>query len=163
MLCCFYACHTPIVGKTLAICQEKHGSFTNRQTLENDGKTYMLAPLSPRQVYKYQLKLNKAEEVEQTFLQNNGQDVRLSENKVILNVKHQKVKFQLLKTNLKASTKFFFLKGKGRIWRENKWRKQVIKEKCLGKVGQHLNFYAKQSDLTYVYFLYMPMILLLYK
>jgi len=35
----------------------------------------MFAPLSPRQVYKYQLKLNKAEEVEQTFLQNNGEDV----------------------------------------------------------------------------------------
>jgi len=70
----------------------------------------MFAPLSPRQVYKYQLKLNKAEEVEQTFLQNNGEDVRLSENKVILSVKHQKVKFQPLKTNLKASTKIFFLK-----------------------------------------------------
>ena len=39
----------------------------------------------------------------------------------------------------------------------------MIKEKCLGKVGKHLNFYAKQSDLTHAYFFYMPMILLLYK
>jgi hypothetical protein len=39
----------------------------------------------------------------------------------------------------------------------------VIKEKCLGKVGKHLNFYAKQFDLTHAYFFYMPMILLLYK
>ena len=37
------------------------------------------------------------------------------------------------------------------------------KKECVGKVGKHLNFYAKQSDLTHAYFSYMPMILLLYK
>jgi hypothetical protein len=30
--------------------------------LETDGKTYMFAPLSPRQLYEDQLKLKKAEQ-----------------------------------------------------------------------------------------------------
>ena len=33
----------------------------------------------------------------------------------------------------------------------------------LEKVGKHLSFYEKQSDLTHVYFYNMPLILLLYK
>jgi hypothetical protein len=41
----------------------------------------MLTPLLPI-VYKDQLKLKKAEEAEHVLLQNNGEDVKLSENKL---------------------------------------------------------------------------------
>jgi hypothetical protein len=50
--------------------------------LEKNGKIYTLVSLLPRQVYKDQLKINRVEEVEQEFMKNNGEDVRLSENKV---------------------------------------------------------------------------------
>jgi len=40
----------------------KYDGFKNWYTLEKDGKTYMIALLSPRQVYEDHLKLKKAEE-----------------------------------------------------------------------------------------------------
>ena len=40
---------------------------------------------------------------------------------------------------------------------------RVKKEECLEKLEKHLNFYAKQSDLTHAYHSNLPMILLLYK
>jgi hypothetical protein len=40
---------------------------------------------------------------------------------------------------------------------------RVRKEECLEKLENHLNFYAKQSDLTHAYHSNIPMILLLYK
>lgn len=51
------------------------------------------------------------------------------------------------------------------MWREMSGEKKekVRKEESVGKEGKHFNFYAKRSDLTYAYFSYMPMILLLYK
>lgn len=52
--------------------------------LKRDGKTYMLTLLSPRQVYKDQLKLKKVGETEEALLRNNGEDLRLSKNKVSL-------------------------------------------------------------------------------
>jgi hypothetical protein len=42
----------------------------------------MLALLSPIQVYENQLKLKKVEATKQTLLQNNGEDVRMNENKM---------------------------------------------------------------------------------
>jgi hypothetical protein len=47
------------------------------------------------------------------------------------------------------------------VWREKK--EIAIKEEYIEKVGKHLNIYAKQSHLTYAYFFYMSMILLVYK
>jgi len=35
----------------------KHGEFTNRYSLEKDGRAYSYTSLSPRQFYKDQLKL----------------------------------------------------------------------------------------------------------
>ena len=40
---------------------------------------------------------------------------------------------------------------------------KVRKEECVEKLEKHLNFHAKQSDLTHAYYFNMPMILLLYK
>jgi hypothetical protein len=40
---------------------------------------------------------------------------------------------------------------------------KVRKEECVEKLEKHLNFHAKQSDLTHAYDFNMPMILLLYK
>jgi hypothetical protein len=40
----------------------KYDGFKNWYTLEKDGKTYMIALLSPRQVYEDHLKLKKIEE-----------------------------------------------------------------------------------------------------
>ena len=37
----------------------KHNGFKNRYYLKNDGRTYTLVSLSPRQVYEDQLKLKK--------------------------------------------------------------------------------------------------------
>jgi hypothetical protein len=68
----------------------------------------MFAPLSHKQVYKYQLKLNKAKEVEQTFLQNNGEDVRLSENKVIHECETPKGKVSAIKDKFEGFNQDFF-------------------------------------------------------
>jgi len=59
-----------------------YNGFGNRYTLEKNGKIYTLVSLLPRQVYKDQLKINRVEEVEQEFMKNNSEDVKLSENKV---------------------------------------------------------------------------------
>jgi len=37
----------------------KHDGFKNKYYLKNDGRTYTLVSLSPRQVYKDQLQLKK--------------------------------------------------------------------------------------------------------
>jgi len=59
-------------------------------------------------VYKYQLKLNKAKEVEQTFLQNNGEDVRLNENKVIHECETPKDKVSAIKDKFEGFNQDFF-------------------------------------------------------
>lgn len=77
-----YAAHL-LFGR---LCQfdrkTKHGGFKNKYTLEKDGKTYTLTSLSLKQVYIDQLNLKKRKKNEQTSLQNNGKDMRLSKNKV---------------------------------------------------------------------------------
>jgi hypothetical protein len=44
-----------------------------------------------------------------------------------MSVKHQRVKFWLLKTNLKALAKK--KKTKGQVWRENEWKEERNGEK----------------------------------
>ena len=55
--------------------------------------------------------------------------------------------------------------GKAKSGDKMSWEKKVRmrKEQCVEKLGKHLNFYTKQSDLTHAYHFNMPMILLLYK
>jgi hypothetical protein len=50
--------------------------------MEKNGNIYTLVPLSPGKVYEDKFKLKKANEAEQEFMKNNGEDVRSSENKV---------------------------------------------------------------------------------
>jgi hypothetical protein len=50
--------------------------------MEKNGNIYTLVPLSPGKVYEDKLKFKKANEAEQKFMKNNGEDVRPSENKV---------------------------------------------------------------------------------
>jgi sulfur transfer complex TusBCD TusB component (DsrH family) len=72
----------------------------------------MFASLSHGQVYEDQLKLKKAKQVEKVLLQNNGEDVRLIENKVSHECKTPKGKVLAIKKKLKASTK---IKGRGEV------------------------------------------------
>jgi hypothetical protein len=83
MSCCsIHAIHV-LLGRPWQFDKKaKYNGFGNRYTLEKDGKIYILVSLLPRQVYKDQLKINRVEEVEQEFMKNNSEDVRLSENKV---------------------------------------------------------------------------------
>ena len=72
----------------------------------------MFASLSHGQVYEDQLKLKKAKQVEKVLLQNNGEDVRLIENKVSHECKTPMGKVLAIKKKLKASTK---IKGRGEV------------------------------------------------
>jgi len=49
--------------------KDKRDELKNRYFLENDGRTYTLASLSPKQVYEDQLKLKKKSEVEMVIQQ----------------------------------------------------------------------------------------------
>jgi hypothetical protein len=92
-------------------------------------------------------------------MKNNSEDVRPSENKVSYKseIKRGKV--------LAIRNKFGDFNKKNNIGRAESGEKivRVRKEKCLEKIEKHLNFYAKQSDLTHAYHSNIPMILLLYK
>lgn len=68
-------------------------------------------------MYEHQLNLKKTEEAEQALLQNNSEDVRLSDNKVSHECGTQRSKAWPLKTNLKASTKIK-IKGKSSVERK---------------------------------------------
>jgi hypothetical protein len=46
----------------------KHDEFKNRYSLEKDGRIYILAPLSPKQIYEDQIQLKKGYEEEQHVL-----------------------------------------------------------------------------------------------
>ena len=61
------------------------------------------------------------------------------------------VKFEGFSQSIKKN------KAKAKCGEKERVRKDVE------KMGKHLNFYAKQSDLTHTYFFHMPMILFLYK
>jgi hypothetical protein len=61
----------------------------------------MLTPLLPI-VYKDQLKLKKTEEAEHVLLQNNGKDVRLSENKLSHECETPKSKVSSIKDKFKG-------------------------------------------------------------
>jgi hypothetical protein len=69
----------------------------------------------------------------------------------------------ILEIGSKISTKKNTVKAKSGD--KMSWEKKVRmrKEQCVEKLGKHLNFYTKQSDLTHAYHFNMPMILLLYK
>jgi len=47
----------------------KYDGFSNRYTLKKDGKIYILALLSPKEVYEDQLKLKKKDEAEMVIQQ----------------------------------------------------------------------------------------------
>jgi len=57
----------------------------------------MFTPLSYRQVYEDKLKLKKTDEIEHALLQYNGEDVRLSENKMSHECKTPKDKVSVIK------------------------------------------------------------------
>jgi hypothetical protein len=89
----------------------------------------------------------------------NSEDVRPSENKV----SHE---CEIIGGKVLAiRNKFGDFNKKNNIGRAESGEKivRVRKEKCLEKLEKHLNFYAKQSDLTHAYHSNIPMILLLYK
>jgi hypothetical protein len=75
-----------------------------------------------------------------------------------MSVKQLEGKFWPLEIGLKISAK------KKNIGKDESGEKRVRvkKEKCVEKLGKHLFFYAKQSDLTHACHSNMPMILLLY-
>ena len=83
----------------------------------------MFASLSHGQVYEDQLKLKKAKQVEKVLLQNNGEDVRLIENKVSHEFKTPKGKVLAIKKKIKGIDQNK-REGRGRMWRENEWRKK---------------------------------------
>jgi hypothetical protein len=62
----------------------KHDEFKNRYSLENDGRTYTLAPLKPKQVIKDELKLKQKATFESIQTKNHGKIMRKSENKTSL-------------------------------------------------------------------------------
>jgi len=77
----------------------------------------------------------------------------------VMSVKQLEGKFWSLEIGLKISAK-----KKKNIGKDESGEKRVRvkKEKCVEKLGKHLFFYAKQSDLTHACHSNMPMILLLY-
>ena len=94
--------------------------------MEKNGNIYTLVPLSPRKVYEDKLKLKKANEAEQEFMKNNGEDVRPSENKVSNMCETSGGKVLTIRNRFED-----FIKkkkhGECREWREVR----VRKEKCV--------------------------------
>jgi hypothetical protein len=92
----------------------KHDGFKNRYSLENDGRIYTLAPLSPKQVYEDQNQLKKGYEEEQHVsakleeqkdsakmekqAEQHGEDVRKREKKVSHELKTQGNKVSAIRT-----------------------------------------------------------------
>jgi hypothetical protein len=93
-------------------------------------------------------------------MKNNGEDMRPSENKVSHECETIRGKVLTIRNRIEDFSK----KKKKNIGKDESGEKRVRvkKEKCVEKLGKHLFFYAKQSDLTHACHSNMPMILLLY-
>jgi len=68
----------------------KHDGFKNKYSLEKDGRIYILAPLTLKQVYEDQIQLKKSYEKEHSYstkveeqAEQYGKNMRKSENKVM--------------------------------------------------------------------------------
>jgi hypothetical protein len=82
----------------------KHDGFKNKYLLEKDGRIYTLAPLTPKQVYEDQIQLKKSYEEEHSDsakveeqVEQHGENVRKSENKVSHELKTKGDKVSALK------------------------------------------------------------------
>jgi len=127
-----YATHL-LLGR---LCQfdrkTKHGGFKNKHTLEKYGKTYTLTSLSFKQVYIDQLNLKKAKKkTEQTSLQNNGEDMRLSKNKVSHECETPKDKVLAIKDKFEV-----FSQKQNRKVECGEKKERVRKEKCVEKIKE---------------------------
>jgi len=102
--------------------------------------------------------LRRPKKLNKNLRQKNGEDVRLSENKVSHERETIGGKVWAIRNRFEDFKKNKKKHGKGWEWRVNEWREEEYVE----KLGKHLNFYAKQSDLTHAYHSNIPMILLLW-
>jgi hypothetical protein len=82
----------------------KHDGFKNMYSLEKDDRIYVLAPLTPKQVYEDQIQLKKSYEEEHSYsakveeqAEQHGENVRKSENKVSHKLKTKGDKVSALK------------------------------------------------------------------
>jgi len=159
----------------------KHDGFKNRYSIENDGRIYTLAPLSPKQVYEDQIQLKKGYEEEQHVsakveeqkdsakmekqVEQYGKDVRKREKKVRHELKTKGNKVLALRTLGEGHSQEQKNQKKAESGEKMSGEKKerVRKEECVEKVGKHLNFFAKSNDLKHAYLSDLPMILLVYK
>ena len=104
-------------------------------SLEKDGRIYILAPLTPKQVYEDQIQLKKSYEEEHSDspkveekAEQHGENVRKSENKVSHELETKGDKFLALRKLGEGHDQKEKKKG-GREWRENDWREERKGEK----------------------------------
>jgi len=157
-----------LLGRPLQFDRKaKHDGFKDKYSLEKDGRIYILAPLTPKQVYEDQIQLKKSYEKEHSYstkveeqAEQHGKNVRKSENKVSHELKTKGDKVSALRKLREGHGQ----KEKNRRGaKSGEKKKRVRKEECVEKVRKNLNFFAKSSDLKHAYFFELPMILLVYK
>ena len=107
-------------------------------SLEKDGRIYILAPLTPKQVYEDQIQLKKSYEEEHSDspkveeqAEQHGENVRKSENKVSHELKTKSDKFSALRKLGEGHDQTEKEKKKkgGREWRESDGREERKGEK----------------------------------
>jgi hypothetical protein len=147
----------------------KHDGCKNKYSLEDDGRIYTLAPLSPKQVYEDQIQLKKGYEEEQHVsakmeeqkdsakmekqAEQHGEDVRKRERIVIHELKMKGNKVSALRILEKGHDQEQKNEKKAESGEKMSGEKKerVRKEECVEKVGKHLNFFAKYNDLKHAY------------
>ena len=158
----------------------KHDGFTNRYSLVKDGRTFTLAPLTPKEVYEDQMRLRLAEEEKSKLLQNHGEDEKVAENKQnhdrelperVKSANKEESGRDLAKVGEieRDSARRELLDRCGQIPREksenesDKKKRGEKRVRVREKEGEHLNLCTKLSHLTPTYSSIMPMTLPLYK
>jgi hypothetical protein len=120
-----------------------HNGFRNRFTSVNDGKTITLVPLSPKQVFDDQIKLERESE--------DGK----SENSREDNGERRPIDSAKLKSLIKSVESGSKTRGVKKV--------SLCDDNSVEKLKKQPNFYAKGAQIISVFFTNKPMILLVYK
>ena len=142
-----------------------HDGVKNRYTIVKDGKTITLVPLTPKQVYDDQIKLQR--EHEAMGRENQGEDqgerrpsdsARTQTTTTHSDTHPNTNKPDHLTTAQKHPN---LVESGGKTRGEKKVRKSD--ENCVEKLKKQPNFYAREGEVRSAYFANKPMILLVYK